>query len=165
MLEKQVSMYQERIASSPLVEQQYKQLTRDYDTAKQFYDDLLTKMNHSKLATALETQMQGEQFRIMDQPNLPDAPISPKRSLFIAGGVFGGLLLGLGLTAFLEYRNTVMRNERDVWAFTRLPTLAVINYGDSQSNVTGPKESARHDKSGKRVWFWTKKTAKEAAVS
>jgi hypothetical protein len=36
--------------------------------------------------------------------------------------------LGLLITALLEYRDTSLRNERDIWAFTKLPTLAVISY-------------------------------------
>jgi hypothetical protein len=35
--------------------------------------------------------------------------------------------LGLGVAALLEYRDTSLRNERDIWAFTKLPTLAVIS--------------------------------------
>jgi hypothetical protein len=32
----------------------------------------------------------------------------------------------LMIVALVEYRDTALRNERDVWAFTQLPTLAVI---------------------------------------
>jgi hypothetical protein len=41
------------------------------------------------------------------------------------------------LAALLEYRDTSLRNERDVWAFTKLPTLAVVSYIDdlAHSNV------------------------------
>ena len=72
-------MYQDRIQSSPAVQEQYKKLTRDYQTAQKFYDDLLNKMNQSKMATDLERRQQGEQFRVMDEPNLPEAPTFPKR--------------------------------------------------------------------------------------
>jgi hypothetical protein len=30
----------------------------------------------------------------------------------------------------LEYRDTSLRNERDIWAFTKLPTLAIISHID-----------------------------------
>jgi hypothetical protein len=32
------------------------------------------------------------------------------------------------LAGFLEYRDTSLRNERDIWAFTKLPTLAIISH-------------------------------------
>ena len=125
-LQSSIRVYQDRIESSPLIEEQYKELTRDYATAQKFYDDLLSRLNQSKMATALETQMQGEQFRIMDEPNLPEGPTYPKRQTFALGGMALGLTLGLLIVAFLEYRNTALRTERDVWAFTHLPTLAII---------------------------------------
>jgi polysaccharide chain length determinant protein (PEP-CTERM system associated) len=121
-----VRLYQDRIASSPLVEEQYKELTRDYDTAKRFYDDLLVKSNQSKMATDLERQQQGQQFRVLDPPNLPDAPTFPNRAIFFGGGLILGLALGFGMAAFLEYKDTALRSERDVYAFTRLPTLGLI---------------------------------------
>jgi capsule polysaccharide export protein KpsE/RkpR len=124
----QVRNYEARIDASPIVEEQYKQITRDHETALQFYNNLLTKMNESSMATALEQRQEGEQFRVLDPPNLPDEPTFPNRRIFAAGGLAAGLALGLLLVALLEYRDTSMRNERDVWAFTKLPTLATVSY-------------------------------------
>ena len=125
-IQAQIRMYQGRIQSSPDVQEQFKALTRDYQTAQHFYDELLTKMNQSKMATDLERRQQGEQFRVMDQPNLPEAPTFPKRGAFLAMGIAAGFGLGLLIVALLEYRDTSVRSERDIWAFTKLPTLAVI---------------------------------------
>ena len=127
-IEEKVRSYEAKIESSPMVEEEYKQVTRDHDTALQFYNSLLNKMNESTMATALEHRQQGEQFRVMDAPNLPDEPTFPNRRIFAGGGLAFGLALGLLITALLEYRDTSLRNERDIWAFTKLPTLAVISY-------------------------------------
>jgi polysaccharide chain length determinant protein (PEP-CTERM system associated) len=154
-LEQQVRAYETRIESSPLIEEEYKQVTRDHDTALQFYNTLLTKMNQSSMATALEHRQQGEQFRVMDAPNLPEAPTFPNHVVFAGGGFASGLALGLLLTALLEYRDKSLRNESDVFAFTKLPTLAVVSYindldktraaakrGKLFSRTTKPIESA-----------------------
>ena len=127
-LQADVRVYQERIEASPLVEEEYKQITRDHETALQFYNTLLTKMNESSMATALEQRNQGEQFRVMDAPNLPDSPSFPNRMVFAGGGLAAGFVLGLLISALLEYRDTSVRNERDIWAFTKLPTLAIISH-------------------------------------
>jgi polysaccharide chain length determinant protein (PEP-CTERM system associated) len=126
-IEQQVRTYESRLQSSPQVEAAYKQLTRDHETALEFYNSLLKKMNESSMATALEQRQQGEQFRVMDPPNLPNAPTFPNPFVFAGGGFTAGLFLGLLLAAWLEYRDTSLRNERDIWAFTKLPTLAVIS--------------------------------------
>ena len=136
----QVNLYQERISASPLVQEQYKDITRDYQQAQAFYDDLLKKTNESRMASDLEHRQQGEQFRVMDAANLPDAPTSPKRPVFAAGGFIFGLALGLGVIGLIEYRNTSLRTERDIWAFTKLPTLATISLiGDGEASSPKPK--------------------------
>jgi uncharacterized protein involved in exopolysaccharide biosynthesis len=127
-LRQRIGAYEGKLAATPMVEEQYKEITRDHDSALKFYNDLLTKMNQSSMATALEHRQQGEQFHIMDAPNLPDAPTFPNPLVFSIGGLFVGVLLGTGLAAYFEYRDTAIRNERDVFAFTKLPTLAAISY-------------------------------------
>jgi polysaccharide chain length determinant protein (PEP-CTERM system associated) len=137
-----VRTYESRIESTPAVEEEYKQITRDHETALQFYNSLLSKMNESSMATALEQRQQGEQFTIMDGANLPDSPTFPKPAFFAGGGFALGLMLGLLIAAFLEYRDTSLRNERDIWAFTKLPTLAII------SHVSGLPQPAR----ARKLW-------------
>jgi polysaccharide chain length determinant protein (PEP-CTERM system associated) len=139
-IEEQIRGYESRIEASPVVDEEYKQITRDHDTALQFYNSLLSKMNESSMATALEHRQQGEQFLVMDAANLPDEPSFPNRLMFAGGGLAGGLFFGMLLAALLEYRDTSMRNERDIWAFTKLPTLALISHIDGIPQPT----QARH---------------------
>jgi polysaccharide chain length determinant protein (PEP-CTERM system associated) len=153
VIQGQIHMYQDRISSSPLVQEEYKSLTRDYTTAQAFYDDLLKKMNDSKMATDLEKRQQGEQFTVMDEPNLPDEPSFPKRGMFAAAGLAAGLFLGLMIVALMEYKDTALRSERDIWAFTKLPTLSVIAFA-------GEGEPVKM----KRQWkFWQRKPNMAAA--
>ncbi len=153
--EEQVRTYESRIESSPQVEEQYKQVTRDHETALEFYNSLLKKMNESSMATALEQRQQGEQFHVMDAANLPDSPIFPNRRKFAGGGFVAGLFLGLVLAGLLEYRDTSMRNERDVWAFTKLSTLAVISFIDDL-----PQPDKSHN--GQKTFLRTNKTNERA---
>ncbi len=122
-----IGNYQSRVMTSPAIDQQYKQLTRDNQTAQLFYDDLRNKINSSQMATDLEKRQQGEQFRLMDAANLPEAPFSPKRSVFLTGGIAAGFFIGLILIALLEFKDTSIRGERDIWAFLELPVLTSIS--------------------------------------
>lgn len=155
-LQRQIREYQARIQLSPTVEEEYKQLTRDYETAQKFYDDLLAKKTQSEMATDLERRQQGEQFRVMDPPNLPEKPTSPDRPMFAAGGLFGGLALGLGLAFLLEMRDKSLRNERDVEFFLELPTLALMPWVTEDGKNGGGK---------KRFWQRGKSQAVESRLS
>jgi len=132
----QISAYQARIEASPMVEQEFKQITRDHETALQFYNNLLAKTNESSMATDLERRQQGEQFQVLDAANLPDAPVFPNPYLFAGGGFILGLIVGLGIAIALEYRDTSLRTETDIWTFTKLPTLATISYFEEVSKMT-----------------------------
>ena len=140
-LEQQVRLYQGRIESSPTIEAEFKQVTRDHETALQFYNSLLAKMNESSMATNLERRQQGEQFQVLDAANLPEEPSFPKPTVFAGGGFAGGLLIGLLVAALLEYRDTSLRSERDVLAFTNLPTLALISYVEGLPQVKPLRKS------------------------
>jgi polysaccharide chain length determinant protein (PEP-CTERM system associated) len=125
-IKQQIKVLQDRIQSSPAVEQEYKSLTRDNQTALEFYNDLLKKRDQSAMASDLERRQQGEQFRVLDPANLPDQPSFPNRPLFTAAGFAGGLGLGLGLAFLLEMRDTSLRTERDVEFSLHLPVIALI---------------------------------------
>jgi polysaccharide chain length determinant protein (PEP-CTERM system associated) len=125
-IEQQIRVYQGRVQSTPQVAEQYKELTRDYQTTLTSYQALLVQSQKADEATDLEHRQEGETFTVLDQANIPDSPTFPKLSVFVSGGLAAGLGLGLLIVALLEYRDTALRSERDVWAFTQLPTLAVI---------------------------------------
>lgn len=138
-IQQAIGNYQSRIEASPLVEAEFKQITRDHEAALQFYNNLLTKTNESTMATNLERRQQGEQFQVVDSANLPDTPVFPNPYVFAIGGFFVGVLLGFGIAALLEYLDTSLRNEKDIWTFTKLPTLATISF-----IATMPQTSIKH---------------------
>jgi hypothetical protein len=61
--------------------------------------------------------------------------------MFAAAGLAAGLSLGFLLVAFLEFRDKSLHSERDLWAFTKLPTLGIIaltaSGPDTASKVSG----------------------------
>jgi polysaccharide chain length determinant protein (PEP-CTERM system associated) len=143
-IKQQIKVYQDRVQSSPAIEQQFKELTRDHDTALAFYNDLLKKRDQSAMATDLEHHQEGEQFRVLDPANLPDKPSFPNRPLFALGGFGGGLSLGLAITFLLELKDSSMRTERDVEFTLHLPVLAMVPAIEPSSNKK-PDGQAMHE--------------------
>jgi polysaccharide chain length determinant protein (PEP-CTERM system associated) len=126
-MQKQLQTLQGRLQLSPKIQQQFKSLTRDYQTALEFYNDLLKKRNESQMATELEHRQQGEQFRVLDAPSFPERPSFPNRPLFGLGGLGAGLVLGLGLVQWAEWNDKSVRTKQDVEIYLRLPILAQIS--------------------------------------
>jgi polysaccharide chain length determinant protein (PEP-CTERM system associated) len=125
-LQNQISLYRSRVQQSPMVEENYTELTRGYKTAQDAYDALLKEQHDAEMSGDLNRQQQGEYFHVLDPANLPSKPSFPNRMMFTAGGLAGGLGLGLGLTLFFELKDTSLKSERDVEFSLRLPVLAMI---------------------------------------
>lgn len=133
-LQKAIDLYQSQLALSPEIEEQYKQLTRDNETAHTIYDNLLSNKSAAQMQTAMERQQQGEQMRLLDPASLPSSPSFPVRWMFAAGGAAAGLCLGLVAAMWLELRDKSMRDEEDVLAALQLPTLVSVPWVRSDEN-------------------------------
>jgi polysaccharide chain length determinant protein (PEP-CTERM system associated) len=125
-IQQKINVYEARVQSIPGIEQQYKELTRDYQTALDFYTDLLRKRTQSAMGTDLERRQEGEQFLVLDPANLPERPSFPNNRLFAFGGFAGGTGLGLALAFFFELQDSSLHSEHDVESTLRLTVLATI---------------------------------------
>jgi polysaccharide chain length determinant protein (PEP-CTERM system associated) len=123
-LESQISSYRSRLNLTPQTEQQLADVSRGYEESKSNYNSLLQKQNQSQLATSLEQRQQGEQFRILDPPSLPNRPSAPNHFLLSLGGLMVGAILGFGLAAFLEMTNLLVRQEKDLEGL--VPTRVLV---------------------------------------
>ena len=118
-----VAEYQARLNSTPVREQQLSEVLRNYDLLKQNYADLLSKQQQSQLATNLEKQQEGQQFRLVDPPSLPTVPTSPKRMKISLGGAAGGIFLGLALAFLKDMKNAAYHTEQELEKQFKLPIV------------------------------------------
>ena len=152
-IQDQIRLLQDRVQASPMVEQQLKELTRSYQTAQDFYNDLLKKRQNAGVAGDLESQQQSEQFRVYDPPSLPDRPSFPKKPYFAGGGLGGGLALGLAILYLIAIGDKSMHTERDIELALKLPVLALVPLLEalSQGKSEAPKNEPSLDAIGTRV--------------
>ena len=57
---------------------------------------------------------------------MPERPFSPNRGRINLLGIAAGLLIGLGITALLEYLDNTLKTEADVRQQLKLPVIATI---------------------------------------
>jgi polysaccharide chain length determinant protein (PEP-CTERM system associated) len=121
-----IRQLQDRLQASPVVEQRFKEITRNYQTALDFYNDLLKKKTQSVMASDLEHQQESEQFRVLDPPSLPEAPAFPKKTYFAGGGFAFGVFLALAILYLIATSNEGMYSQRDVETKLNMPVLAMV---------------------------------------
>lgn len=113
-LQAKVGQYQSRLNMAPVMEQQFADITRNYEQSKANYDSLLAKKNQSEMATNLERTQQGEHFRMLDPPSFPTKPYKPKRLQFCGIGLIVGLVFGGAAAYGREKLNGKVYTEKEI---------------------------------------------------
>jgi polysaccharide biosynthesis transport protein len=139
-LEGQIADYRGRLNMTPQTEQELADVSRGYEESKANYDSLLKKQNQSQLATSLQEQQQGQQFKLLDPPSMPYKPSAPNRVMFSLGGLAAGAGLGVALALLLEFKKNVVRKQEDLEGIVPARVLVGIPHlnepGEDRFNAT-----------------------------
>ena len=126
-----------RIESSPMVEMQLKELTRNYQNALDFYNELLKQLNIADVGKKLIDQQEGEHFSVLDPPSLPTGPSFPKMLNFAGGGFGGGMVLALIILYLLMAMDKTLHTEREVEQYLKIPVLTCVPVLEALAVRTG----------------------------
>ncbi len=138
-IQEHIRVLQVRVQTSPMVEEKYKELTRNYQTAQQIYNELLKKQSDSSIAKNLEQEQESEVFRVLDPPSFPLDPSFPKVYQFVIGGLGAGFALAVGILYVLAFINKAMYTEQDVEVCLKLPVLTMVPSIDAMQEGKGIK--------------------------
>ena len=125
-LNAQVRDFQTRIGSTPMADQEFLSLSRDYESAKLEYQQMLAKQSDAKRGQEVERRNQGETLELLNDASLPNEPTEPKRGSIIGAGAALGLILGVVLVGVREMKDTTLKNLKDVRAYTQLTVIGSI---------------------------------------
>jgi polysaccharide biosynthesis transport protein len=125
-LQKGIGDYQARLNMTPVREQQMSELTRKYDQSRKNYEELQAKLAQSGMATELEKQNQGAQFRVLDPPNLPQKPYSPNRLKLDLIGLVAGLVVGMVVLGGAEIVDDRIYSKEELATIVSAPVLSEI---------------------------------------
>jgi succinoglycan biosynthesis transport protein ExoP len=126
MLNGKLSEYEARLFQTPVVERDFKSLSRDYESAQARYADLMKKQMEAKVAQELESGKTAQRFVLSSPPNLPTTPDSPNRiGIMLLGGLFA-FVAGLGSVTVVEYQDKTIRSVRSITNIMGAPPLAII---------------------------------------
>lgn len=129
-----VAEYQRRYAELrkdsnmiPQVEQEYTQLTRDYDVYRQNYDALLKRRESVTMSGEVESKTDTVDFRVIDPPFVPSQPAWPNRPLLLSLVTLGGLAAGIAVAFLLSQLRRTVTDRRVLRELTGLPLLGAVS--------------------------------------
>lgn len=118
--------YQRRIAVSPVIEKEYRELARDYEGAAQKYREIRSKQMEAQLAQNLETDRKSERFTLIEPPLPPEEPVSPNRPAILIVGLLLSLVFSGGAVALIETVERSVRGRQDLVDAFDAPPMAII---------------------------------------
>jgi polysaccharide biosynthesis transport protein len=103
---------------------QYANLKHQIESGQQLYDALQLKVKEANVTSGLNSSY----ISVVDRAQLPDKPVEPRKALYLAlglgGGLFGGVILGLVVDSF----DDTVRTSNEAEAIMALPELGSIPY-------------------------------------
>ncbi len=140
--QEKINEYQGRLNMAPVMEQQFADITRDYDQSKADYEALLKKENESEMSTSLEKTQQAEHFSMLDPPNVPGRPYKPNRLHLCGLGLVVGFVLGAGLAFGEETLSGKIYSEREIKKLVPFTVIAEIPPIESSGEQSSSRRSA-----------------------
>jgi polysaccharide chain length determinant protein (PEP-CTERM system associated) len=92
---------EEMARSAPGVQAEYLNLNRDYEVLRHNYDELLSRRESMRIATAAEADADKIKIQIIDPPQVPQNPVAPKRVQLLTAVLLAGIVAGAGLAVLL----------------------------------------------------------------
>jgi succinoglycan biosynthesis transport protein ExoP len=127
-VEASIEEYQKRIERTPLVEKEYAELTRDYNSLQKKYNDISSKLMEARVAKGMEESQFGERFIVVDPAGLPDLPYKPNRIAIIILGFIFAIGTGVGLVIIQESMDHSIKSVDELNRITGGSVFSTISY-------------------------------------
>ena len=125
-LREAIATYQARVENVPRREQEFKELSRDYESTRELYQSLSKRYEEAQIAESMEQRQKGEQFRVLD-PAVPSRePAAPKRMRLIVMALALSAGLAAGALVLTEQLDTSFHTLDDLRGFSTVPVLVSI---------------------------------------
>lgn len=111
-------------------------LTRNYETIKKQYDELLSRLNTAQLSQDATQSGNNLKFRVVNPPDVPLRPVSPHRGLLLLVVFALAVAVGVGFAYFLHKIKPVFVSLRGLRESSGYPVLGAISMVVSRARRT-----------------------------
>ncbi len=125
-LNEKLEQYEQRLFQTPVVERDYKLLTRDYENARSKYNEIKDKQLEARLAEELEASSKGERLSVVQPAHLPRKPERPNRKALAILGFLFALGAGVGIMAIREFTDRTIYDVNGLVSVFKAPPIATI---------------------------------------
>jgi len=101
---------------------EFAQLEREADSARQLFENLLQRTNE----TSVSGEYRGTNIQILDEAQIPQAPILPQVGRDLTMAALGGMMLAFGLVFGVEYFDSRIKSPDEIKTHLDLPFLGMI---------------------------------------
>jgi polysaccharide biosynthesis transport protein len=101
---------------------QYNIRKREVDSNRQLYDTMLQQLKQSTVASAMRTS----NVRVLDEADVPTAPIAPNFKINTVMGLIMALIAGSGYILVMQHGNRTLQGPGELHSWTGLPELGAI---------------------------------------
>ena len=125
-LRSKAAMVESRIVSTPEVEREYKEITRDLELAHTKYDQLQKQQMDAEVNTRAISGGAADEFRLVETPSVPGSPAKPMRLALILVSLVAAFLIAATVGVMREMFDSTVRGSRDLRAIFSEAPLAVV---------------------------------------
>jgi len=125
-LRAKLSSIERNVTAAPTVEREYSNVTRDLQSAREKYQQLLDRQMDAEISESAIVGGRQDEFRLTQAPLLPSMPSKPARLAILLIGLVASVLLGLTVTVAAEALDPKVRGARDVRELLSVSPLVAI---------------------------------------
>ena len=121
-----LAAYIGRVENSPKREQELRELARDYDSTRDYYQSLMKRYDDAQLAESMEHRQKGEQFRVLDSAIPAAEPTAPNRLRLVLLALGVCVAIAVAAVMLAEQINAPFHSVDELRALTNVPVLLSI---------------------------------------
>ncbi len=127
-LETDLADYKQRIIRTHQVQRAYDEMTRDYESKLQKYQELRAKQLEANIAQNMEAENKAGSFKLIEPPTLAEKPVKPDRKKLLLMGIVLSFGAGGGLMIAAEFLDSGIRGVSGITRVLGQPPLAVVHH-------------------------------------
>ncbi|RDV36863.1 hypothetical protein DV096_17425 [Bradymonadaceae bacterium TMQ3] len=121
-LQEEIERHKAEIAELNQIGFRYTEMRDSTETLRQHYETVLGRTNELDLNALYESEI----IQILENADVPGAPISPQVPLNLAVGLLLGLFLGGSIMVLIDALDTTVKTEEHVTKYTTRPILGML---------------------------------------